>query len=100
MTDGQENSSKEFTKAQIKAMIERQQNVYNWHFTFLASNQDAFAEAGGMGIHAAGAADWSMDKVAAAYRATSDKVTRMRAQVSQGDTVCNGFTDEEREKMK
>lgn len=100
MTDGQENSSKEFTKAQIKEMIERQQNVYNWHFTFLASNQDAFAEAGGMGIHAAGTADWAMHKAAAAYQATSAKVTRMRTQASQGDTVSNSFSDEEREKMK
>ena len=36
MTDGLENSSKEFTKAQIKEMIERQQHDYNWQFTFLA----------------------------------------------------------------
>lgn len=100
MTDGQENSSKEFTKSQIKEMIQRQQNVYNWHFTFLASNQDAFAEADGIGIHAAGAADWAMDKVAATYAVTSEKVARMRAQRGRGDTVANDFTAEEREKMK
>jgi len=100
MTDGQENSSKEFTKSQIKEMIERQQNVYDWHFTFLASNQDAFAEAGGMGIRATGAANWRMDKVAATYAATSEKVARMRAQRSKGETVLNDFTDEERDRMK
>jgi len=52
MTDGQENSSKEFSKADIKAMIQRQQDTYKWHFTFLGANQDAFAEAGEMGIAA------------------------------------------------
>jgi uncharacterized protein YegL len=99
-TDGAENSSKEFNKSQIKEMIERQQNDFNWHFTFLGANQDAFAEAGGMGIHAAGVADYADDKVAAAYMATGDKVARMRAQSRAGEDVSNEFTDEERDQMK
>ena len=69
MTDGQENSSKEFNKSQIKKMIDRQQHDFDWHFTFLGANQDAFAEADGMGIDAAGVADYAADKVAAAYMA-------------------------------
>ncbi len=100
MTDGQENSSKEFTKPQIKEMIERQQNVYNWHFTFLGANQDAFAEAGGMGIHAAGVANYQADKVGVAYWATSNKVARMRKQLADGETVKNDFSDEERNQMR
>ena len=100
MTDGQENSSQEFTKPQIKKMIERQQNDYDWHFTFLGANQDAFAEAGGMGFDAAGVADYAANKVAAAYMATGGKVARMRAQRSAGETVSNKFTDEERDQMK
>jgi uncharacterized protein YegL len=99
MTDGQENSSKEFTKAQLKKMIEKQQNEFNWHFTFLGANQDAFAEAGGMGIHTDGVANYAMDKVAVAYRSTGSKVARMRAQRSSGETVKNDFTDKEREEM-
>ena len=63
MTDGLENSSSEFTKPQIKEMIERQQRQYQWHFTFLGANQDAFAEAAAMGIDPCGAADYSMGKV-------------------------------------
>jgi uncharacterized protein YegL len=99
MTDGQENSSKEFTKAQLKKMIEKQQNEFNWHFTFLGANQDAFAEAGGMGIHKDGVANYAMDKVSATYKVVGSKVARMRAQRSSGETVKNDFTDEEREEM-
>ncbi len=99
MTDGHENSSKEFTKAQIKEMIERQQRAYNWHFTFLGANQDAFAEAGDLGIHAAGAANFVADKVAGAYEATMSKVARMRRQLHEGRKVDNAFTDEERKRM-
>lgn len=99
MTDGLENSSKEFSKSDVKAMIERQQEKYNWHFTFLGANQDAFAEAGSMGIHAAGAANYAMDKVGAALMGTGAKVARMRKQRSAGETVKNEFTDKEREDM-
>ena len=99
MTDGLENSSKEFSKATIKEMIERQQQQYNWHFTFLGANQDAFAEAGGMGIYAAGVANCAIDKLDVAYRMTGAKVSRMRKQRSDGATVCNAFTEQERKEM-
>ena len=100
VTDGEENSSKEFTKAKIKEMVERQQNVYKWHFNFLAANQDAFAEAGGLGIDAAGAANWDQGKSPATYRAISSKVSRMRSQSLLNEAVDNEFTEEERKKMK
>jgi hypothetical protein len=99
MTDGHENSSKEFSKAQIKELIERQQRDYNWHFTFLGADQDAFAEADAMGMHASGAANYAASKVAVAYACTMSKVTRMRRQARSGEEVDNAFTEEERERM-
>jgi uncharacterized protein YegL len=99
MTDGEENSSKEFSKAQIKEMIQHQQDAYNWHFTFLGANQDAFAEAGGLGIHVAGVAAFSSDKIAGTYKALGSKVARMRTQAREGKTVSNEFTDTERKEM-
>jgi uncharacterized protein YegL len=99
MTDGLENSSREFTKHQLKEMIDRQQRDYNWHFTFLGANQDAFAEAREIGIDALGAANYAVGKEMAAYGATMSKVARMRRQARAGETVDNAFTDEEREQM-
>ena len=98
-TDGLENSSREFTRDRIRQMVQHQQDVYNWQFTYLGANQDAFAEGGGMGIHRAGIADFSMDRVAASYGATSEKVSRMRHQRRSFQEVSNEFTDEERERM-
>ncbi len=100
MTDGMENSSREFTKPQIKKLIKQQQDRFQWHFTFLGANQDAFEEADAIGIRAGGAADYAMDRVQDAYMATSNKVRRMRAQRRSGETVNNDFTDEERDQMK
>lgn len=50
MTDGYENASQEFTREQIREMIERQENDYNWVFMYLGANQDAFAVAQSFGI--------------------------------------------------
>jgi hypothetical protein len=99
MTDGEENSSKEFSKARIKEMIQHQQEVYNWHFTFLGANQDAFAEAGGMGIDATGVAVFSPHRIAGTYKALGAKVSRMRTQQREGETVVNEFTETERKEM-
>jgi len=49
LTDGYENASQEFTKDQIKTMIEEAEKE-KWQFVFLGANQDAFAEGHAMGI--------------------------------------------------
>ncbi|MCD8212630.1 MAG: VWA domain-containing protein [Campylobacter sp.] len=50
ITDGQENSSKEYTKSRIKNMITDKQNKYGWEFIFLGANIDAVSEAQSIGI--------------------------------------------------
>lgn len=42
VTDGLENSGHEYTRERVKEMIENQEKVYNWKFTFFGANQDAF----------------------------------------------------------
>ena len=99
-TDGQENASQEFTREQVRKMIAHQQQAYNWQFTFLAANADAFSEAGGMGLDLAHAAQFGAGKVLEANLATAKKVARMRSQNAQGRKVVNLFTEEERKSME
>ena len=49
-TDGQENSSHEYTYEKIKKLISRQQEKYGWEFMFLGANMDAISEASKLGI--------------------------------------------------
>ena len=49
MTDGQENSSREFKLDDVRKMIDRQQTTYNWQFTFLGADAAAFNDAAKMG---------------------------------------------------
>ncbi len=99
VTDGHENSSHEFSKARIKEMIGRQQDVYNWHFTFLGADQDAFDEAAQMGIHFDGVARYQACQMVGTYDATASKVARMRKQRRGGQKVDDKFTEDELGKM-
>ena len=49
-TDGEENSSHQFTKAKIEKMIKHQTNGHGWKFMFLGANMDAVKEARDIGI--------------------------------------------------
>ncbi|MFO0428865.1 MAG: vWA domain-containing protein [Planctomyces sp.] len=99
VTDGAENSSREFTREKIREMIEHQQSVYKWQFTFLAANQDAFAEGATLGIVQDGIANFAAEKVSVAYAATAKKMSRMRKAINDGETVDNNFTEEERKEL-
>jgi len=100
ITDGMENASQEFKREQIKEMITHQQEKYNWQFTFLGANQDAFAEAGAIGIKAAAAADYSVSATAQAFAGTAASVVRSRKALQAGEDVALSYTEEERQKMK
>lgn len=50
ITDGQENSSKEYSTADIKKLISKKSEK-NWNFIYLGANVDSFAEASSIGIN-------------------------------------------------
>ena len=58
MTDGLENASKEYNKADVKAMIEATTNEYKWNYIFMGANIDSVAEATSMGIRAGNARNY------------------------------------------
>jgi len=70
ITDGEENSSREYKLAQIKEKTTKRQDVDKWEFIFMGANQDAWAEAGKMGYANAvnySVADMGKTMKAAAY---------------------------------
>jgi hypothetical protein len=99
VTDGEENSSKEFTNDQIKAKIEHQRNEYGWHFNFLGADDSAFAQASAMGIQHACAGVYNKSAPGAAHKLMSDKVTSARLCSARGQDVKMAYTDQDREKL-
>ncbi len=63
LTDGQENSSRAYSREKISSMIKQQREVYSWQFVFLAANQDAVASAQSISIDAADAVAFAASAV-------------------------------------
>ncbi|MBR6021025.1 MAG: VWA domain-containing protein [Kiritimatiellae bacterium] len=49
-TDGYENASREFSREQIRRMVEEQEREHGWEFLFLGADIDSYREAGALGI--------------------------------------------------
>ncbi len=101
-TDGQENQSKEYTKARIKEMIERQTKDYNWTFIFLGANQDAIHEASQFGIAAANAMSnsHSAQGYSSTMRATGQNVARFRMSADPNEKMAAYSAEQRDEAMK
>ena len=79
-TDGLENASRHYSFTDVKKLIKRQQEQYNWEFLFLGANIDAIEVAGNMGISRDRAANYNCDEVGTAlnYQVLEAAVTRVR----------------------
>lgn len=87
ITDGQENSSKEYTTEKVSKMVKHQQDVYSWEFIFLGANIDVKKTANVYGFKGSKSATYnqsmegtkdlfrSMSTALATERCTSDVAT-------------------------
>lgn len=92
VTDGEENSSREYTIAQVKQLINLQSETYDWDFVFLGANQDAVLTAAELGIAPDAAMTYAPEPggVEAMSSSLSRYTTDLRRQQKRG------FTDDER----
>lgn len=59
VTDGEENSSREYSKEKIKQLIEAREGSKLWAFIYLGANVDAFVEGAKMGIRSVNTAGYA-----------------------------------------
>lgn len=88
ITDGYENASREYKAEQIKELVTRQQDEWNWDFVFLGANIDSFAVGGSYGVRGGSTLNYTADAagVATALRSASAYVTTSRL---DGDATFN-----------
>jgi len=78
MTDGEENSSREWTHDAVKALISQKESEGSWTFVFLGATPDAWDQGRAYGIPAANVARYSVDQYFEAFDATA-RATNMLA---------------------
>jgi len=81
ITDGFENSSKEYSNTDVKTMIKRMETVHDWSFVYIGANQDAFEVGGGMGFKRRSTMSWDSDAAGSAqmYGTLSKSVKSYRS---------------------
>lgn len=84
ITDGEENSSREYSVERVKALIEQQKIKHEWEFVFLGANIDAVKAAGRFGISPDRAQNYHADSqgVELNFRVMSDAVAVYRKKSS------------------
>lgn len=98
LTDGHENSSKEWSHAAVKALITQQQDTYKWNFLFLGANMDAVAIGTEMGFSPKQSITYAAapQGVSGVFRAASAYSARLQAPRAPGAAPDAGFTEAER----
>jgi hypothetical protein len=77
-TDGIENASHEYRLAQVKDMVTRQREDYDWQFIFIGCDIDAFGDAFAMGMTRDATLTTNSANLSAAYTATNNAMLRSR----------------------
>ena len=81
ITDGLENSSREYNSTIVKKLIETQKAKDGWEFLFLGANIDAIETASAIGISAERAVNYNSDSVGTQlnYKSLNKAVTEVRS---------------------
>lgn len=98
VTDGQENSSREYTAERVRAMLEHQRDVYRWEFVFLSADLDSFAQAQAIGIPMANAMAYDHTG-----RGTRDAFAAFASNAvcyAGGQSLGMGWSDEQRDEQE
>jgi len=98
-TDGQENASREWTRAALFERIEALKKQ-GWSFVFLGANQDSYAEAGALGFTRGSTSDWHANAPGVALASMSRAVSSFRgkprsARDAQKDDFFEGVKEAE-----
>jgi len=76
LTDGLENSSKEFSKTKVREMIQEMENIHKWKFIYLGANQDAFLCGKNIGISTSKTFRYNSEGLCEVMRCVSNSVSR------------------------
>lgn len=87
-TDGLENSSREYGRDKVFALI-RKREESGWTFAYLGANQDAYEEGAGIGVSLGSTQNFIADTrgTRLAFRSTSSSLRRMRQSVRSGQRL-------------
>lgn len=99
LTDGQENTSREYNQYSIKQLLDSKKEQYAWLVLYLGANQDAFAAAAKFGVSQAFAMNYTMNNLCDTMSSASASTVRYASADSAAlGLVGANFTPDERKR--
>lgn len=92
LTDGEENSSKEYTRNSIFELIKKMEKK-GWTFVYLGANQDAWANSGTIGFNQGNVINFNTKNMKATFRALNCSYDAYSTKVSSGVPVKGYFNN-------
>lgn len=99
VTDGEENSSREYTHEMVKELVTKQTDQFGWQFVYLAANVDAFETGGSYGFAKGSTMSVAGSGIGTqnAYASMSGKMSATRGSASRGERTAVTFDEKDRE---
>ena len=95
MTDGEENSSREWTHDAVRGLIEQKEKEGNWTFVFLGAGLDAWHQGRSYGVQAANVAQYNARQYRGAFDAMSAQTNLFSAgRARQSPNFFGSLSDE------
>jgi uncharacterized protein YegL len=99
MTDGEENSSREWTNAAVRGLIEQKEKEGSWTFVFLGAGLDAWHQGKSYGVKAANVAQYSTKQYQDTFAAMSVGTNLFSAGRSrQSENIFGSLSEESMQK--
>lgn len=92
VTDGHENSSREWSKEKLHTAVEAKLNAGNWTFTYLGTQPETWNDAAAFGVQAGSTVAYDPGQAQAAYAVTGQAVRTMSMSSERGSrTMMRSF---------
>jgi hypothetical protein len=100
MTDGMENSSREWSRPAIRSLVEQQTSECGWEFLYMGADQDAVEVGRDLGVKAEQAVTYGRGKSREAMAAMSGNVRGYRnAKMVDAEATMPGFSEDQRSEL-
>ena len=85
MTDGEENSSREWTLQGIRELVRSKESVGNWTFVFLGANLDAFTQGTNLGMATLNSVRYDASNYLGVYHSLARRTNVMSSGTKRSD---------------
>ncbi len=100
MTDGEENSSKEYTDKEMKAKIKELEKTGHWSFVFLGANQDSYLVGKKFGLSAQNVANFNATGASAGMVMRTMATNTVMYAASANNTTADFFSKKDQDDLE